>query len=425
MTTTNTNTNTDAPEVYTYTVEASAGRLGDLQRKLAKLNAQADKCGVKLTIVGPKVVPSKWATFGRHAFMTEADPDTDASYVFARYRYTVSHAGAIVPDGVRLASVVTRDAGVTTANSFDHATPEAKSKAHELRTAKRFECDHCGTSRNRKRALIFDTPDGVKVIGGNCAADFFPMSALSLGTVVKLAALDDFDGPGRSRPRYETAAVLRIAAVLAACYPYGKAGSESPTRAAWWLLGQQPVDSRGVKAREYLLADIASKLGDDWRSRDWAAEVDDIRSWATDELAAHSEFDFNMRAVAEADDIDDKRLGVAIYLPFAYRRAKAKAIERAKREAAPKPETHLGEVGKPVTIDATVKVAKGFDSFYGSGTFYVLTCDDGAEVSYSGTADLGQVGDRVHLTATVKQHDSSKWGATTKVARPRKVTIDR
>jgi hypothetical protein len=108
----------------------------------------------------------------------------------------------------------------------------------------------------------------------------------------------------------------------------------------------------------------------------------------------------------------------------AAREAAAKARAEA-REAEKAASNYIGEQGKPVTIDAEILATseRTYHDVYPVRTVYWHLMKAGADyVTYRGSNQLGQRGDRVTGTFTVKGHEEYKGTKQTQLQRPRKLT---
>jgi hypothetical protein len=108
--------------------------------------------------------------------------------------------------------------------------------------------------------------------------------------------------------------------------------------------------------------------------------------------------------------------------------AKLKAEARAaQREAERVASNYMGEVGKPLTVDCEVlaQTERTYNDTWPPRTVYWHLMKDvaGNFVTYRGSNNLGQRGDKVKGTFTVKAHEEYKGAKQTAVQRPRKLTL--
>lgn len=78
----------------------------------------------------------------------------------------------------------------------------------------------------------------------------------------------------------------------------------------------------------------------------------------------------------------------------------------------------VGKVGERLTVDATIKEIKSYDTFYGTKYFYTFQDRNFNLLRWETSKDLEmEVGTAVKLTGTVTKHDSDGYGSYTNLNR--------
>lgn len=110
----------------------------------------------------------------------------------------------------------------------------------------------------------------------------------------------------------------------------------------------------------------------------------------------------------------------------ASREAAAKARAEA-REAEKAASNYMGEVGKPLTLSLEVLAVRErtYTDVWPARTVYwhLMRTAEGNVVTYRGSVQLGDRGDRVSMKATVKAHEEYQGTKQTVVQRPRELTM--
>ena len=95
------------------------------------------------------------------------------------------------------------------------------------------------------------------------------------------------------------------------------------------------------------------------------------------------------------------------------------AAEKAlARQQADEGSTWLGKVGDRITFTATITFVTGFDTQFGYTTVTGLRDDDGNMIVQKGVS-IGDKGDRLTVTATVKEHGERNGVKQTIISRPK------
>ena len=98
-------------------------------------------------------------------------------------------------------------------------------------------------------------------------------------------------------------------------------------------------------------------------------------------------------------------------------------IERAEKrvaawEAKAKDGNWIGTVGERRMFTVSIKHIVRIEGQYGMSYLHIMKDDEDNSVIYKGTKCLGEIGERVTVKATVKEHGEREGVKQTKIARP-------
>jgi len=100
-------------------------------------------------------------------------------------------------------------------------------------------------------------------------------------------------------------------------------------------------------------------------------------------------------------------------------KAQERIAERAAaKEAKAASAQHIGAVGERRGFELTIKFMTSFETRFGYTFVHVMEDAAGNVVVYKGSKAIGQKGDSVSLTATIKEHGVRDGIAQTIIARP-------
>lgn len=307
----------------------------------------------------------------------------------------------------------------------------------ELERPDGTRCDHCHTSRRRSVCYVVQNESGArKVVGSSCLTDFTGMGrnverlvALAFAAMSVFEGADEWgqDGGGsRSRADGLVEYLTAVAAVIR-CYGWmsrkaacdrGEDRASADLASGWLAMAGEPDKRRkffpeiGTTASR---ADHAVAL----RSIHWCEAID-----------ASSDYEENIRAIANAGYILPRHSGLAASIVAAWMRHREALVRQASRPRANDDAT-CGTVGKRETFTVLVAGARNYESDFGVKTRVSLVdVATGAEIVWwaSGSVPdeiMDQTGPRpetqaptqLRVTATVKKHDTYKGRRQTVVSR--------
>jgi hypothetical protein len=271
-----------------------------------------------------------------------------------------------------------------------------------------MRCDHCGHERRRGKVFTVQNEAGeVKVVGSNCMAAFLGVRPQGLWALTfdleRTENEEDAGGWGAAASTGDVTvpAVDLIGAALAA----SRDGEEFVPRSRATEKEPATADRVAGQLRAMVVA------GEEPERR---AQAEKILSWVNEQPEGGSDYIDNLRAVLAGKErwVGRKHFGIGVSAVSAYRNAQEWAIRDAQRKtehASIYEPGHVGQVGerfrgRPMTV-MVVDVMPG--DMHGPKTRMVFRDDEtGGQVIWwaSGARREHEVGDKVRLTATVKEH---------------------
>jgi hypothetical protein len=285
-------------------------------------------------------------------------------------------------------------------------------------------CDHCNTKRDRNNTFVLkDTKTGdLKRVGRTCLKNFMPdvdpknlltyasLLGNALNAVVGAEDMKDTGERGGSSKYYEASDFMVwicIAYYMTGKYVSGTkarqemTSSTAQTAKQLYFNNDRETDAQ-IRAVRSKAEDLAKKIEEWTDTKDW-----DAMAVEKPEMANYFQ---NMKIIANSRAIQWKNAGYHASLLGMYLREEASTKRDADNKANVANKTYVGEVGQKITVDATVKISKPFQSMYGVGQMYVFNDPTGNELVYFASRDMGfEVGRTYKIQATVKNHQVSKY----------------
>jgi hypothetical protein len=365
------------------------------QERIEKINARAAKKGFtgRFEVTGTRVEASETTEFGFP--VTKVYYDTEITGEAPSY------------NGWKFLAVLDWDdfAGLVVRTSPGVESVDRSSLVEGY-------CDHCNTNRRRNLTyLVLNTETGEqKQVGSTCIKDFLGWDGTPVFVSEQEVREEGFGGfgvGGWDGYSVETVMALSVAAI--------KAFGWVPASHGYGTTKQAVVDclSRRTKHNAEIQDAVAAQVEG---SYDRAALVlDYVRSA---EFAGESEYVLNLKAIATADEVTYKNLGILVSAPQAY----AKHVERqsliAERESFPASE-HFGAVGDKVEFTGTITLIRWIDGAYGTTVLYKIRANDGRIVSWFASREaLGDMENvEVTIKGTIKKHDEYQGQKSTVLTR--------
>jgi hypothetical protein len=284
-------------------------------------------------------------------------------------------------------------------------------------------CDHCKTARRRtKTMLVTNAETGKqKQIGSTCIKDF-------LGWVGRPAFIyadeigeevDDFIGGfgGARDNAYTVETVLALAWACTMAWGFVPASSydKQPTSAAVKFILDPPLSARGVREQlEEMRAALAPFTAEA------AAKAVAVREWiASGEFSGNSEYVINLKAVAAAERVSFRNIGILASAPQAWAKAQQASLVRKAKEQKPSewfgtaPDKAAGIKGSAEVFTGVIETIRQSEALvaynvYKTSTIYTLRNEETGQIAkwFASSPALGQEeGVTVTIKGTVKKHE--------------------
>jgi hypothetical protein len=274
-------------------------------------------------------------------------------------------------------------------------------------------CDHCGTHRRRNDTyLIRHAVTGQqRQVGSSCIRDFLGWQAkpvLLLGD--QLADEIDNIGPCWSDGEALRLDVLAIAWAAITTFGFVRSG-----------------DAHGSSTRDVVAAVLYGTSRADWELR---AELGPVIEQAhgkaaeilafvlSDEFDGDNDYVINLKAIAGAEFVTNRNLGMMASAPQAWLRHVARQLQRQADDEGPA-SAHFGTIGERLDFTGRIESVRFLDSAYGVTVLYTLRAEDGSIAKwFSSRAALGEEpGATVTVKGTVKAHGEYRGRPETTLTR--------
>lgn len=274
-------------------------------------------------------------------------------------------------------------------------------------------CDHCKTNRYRKETYLLTHEDGRQVqVGSTCIKDF-------LGLQVGISWLDTGSisagfGVGSWARDNGTEYVLALAWALIKLDGYKPASASSSTKGDVFQVLYPPKQI----TPEYR----------EWAGRVRALAVEAVERAAevrafilSDDFSGESEYVRNLKAIAAAEYVSDKNVGILVSAPQAWARHLERTLIREKETEAPS--EWVGSVGDKLMLTATIRGVRFIEGDWGTTVLYTLKGQDGNLYKWFASREaLGdETGVEVTIRATVKGHEEFRGMKETVLTRAKAV----
>ena len=292
-------------------------------------------------------------------------------------------------------------------------------------------CDHCATKRRRAETFIVRADGSVpgvaagtyRQVGRTCLRDF--LGGKDAAAILWLLSIDkimsdaggDGDGEGwdgdsadRSLDMLEfltwVTASIRIVGWTSKAEAEARGGSSTASRAM------------------YLVTPQGTGFAGAWRAAREAhqpTETDISRAaaaltWAKG-LAGASDYERNVRLVANQPRLDAKHAGILASVIQAFDREAGRAIERAARATAAAGSVHVGTVGKRAIWDLVVERIADVKTEYGMLHIHTMRDASGNALIWKTASQRLEVHAKIKVRGTVKRHSEYKGEKQTELAR--------
>lgn len=399
-------------------------QLQELQKRIEKLNAKAQKFGLEpISILSSK--ESYWA------YKTETNRSgTKATSYLVPFK-PEQHEARVTLHEVQLQYPIVKLGNWNVVGKLEaygdgllqfSATPHKQDKQRLNEAAqKALCCEHCNTARKRKEGFLLrneETGD-YKLIGSSCLEDFTghdPQKALFLAkmsSVVQFEDMDEYFGGRSGVQAFAAKQVIALSHVLIQRHGFVSSNTSRETgipstaqdvMAALNTMVYNPGDQHSGSLRQSMI--------------DSMPHAEAVIEWVKTSTD-NSPYFQNLKLSLSQDVIPmhPKVMAIAVSAIPAYSKHCAAEIEKRTRSNS----QHVGTPKEKMERELTIKGTYTFETQYGPSTFVTLMDDDGNVFKWK-TASCPQdihngQGQRIRATFTIKDHGEYKGTKETSVLR--------
>ena len=268
-------------------------------------------------------------------------------------------------------------------------------------------CDHCHVNRQRTSTFILENVESgeFKQVGKSCLKDFFngddPMKHASFMQYLfecgnEFRDMEDYDREGTGGTSYlSPEQILPLAAAVVRTSGYvsaARAESLNCESTGMYIKGMFARNSR-VKRPDITDADHAKTLA----VLAWLASDDALSK------KAESSYMQNLCVMAQTGLVAQKHIGIMVSAVASHDAYEAEKLRMSSMSNS----CFVGEVdGKIGPVPIVIKGKKLIPGeAYGDKMLYKMEDDDGNQYTWFSTGEgIGDVGDRMHINASVKAH---------------------
>lgn len=365
-----------------------------LKRTVGRFNRRARRNGLEpMTLAVGRQVMSR-------PYGIPAPPPVNTAMIYLdTVQVTLTGEVPVVPGGWEVVAVAKHDR-TTGVRTYSYKQPGVDLPDNGESTM----CDHCSKNRRRKTMFYLRGDDGkVLRIGRRCVKDFLPtVEAGHLAAIAEsrlLWSLLDADELAPDGPMpWQVERTYSVGDVLAVALSVVE-------RSGRYVSRRMAEAGEGVAtAQEVTDALDGSLEGLSKRHKRKAAKVlAYLRNLSVDGGTA---YDINLQAVASADRVTDRHVGILASGVAVHRRHLAE-VERQERLASmPEADTHVGTVGKREELTVCLEQVRVIEGFYGTTHVHTFRTLGGACIVWfcKGAPIDSSAGDTVTIRATVKRH---------------------
>lgn len=278
-------------------------------------------------------------------------------------------------------------------------------------------CDHCKAARNRIGHYVVKSDAGeCRMVGSSCIKDFLGHQAPEhiLAVAQMVACLGDVMRadycPGTGQPEYLD--LLRFLSYVAC----------SISLRGWLGASRAREEDRAGEATKSCALAGMFHLPKECRTgclhpteadRELAAKSIE---WAKS-IEAKSDFDHNLKVVAQSEVMPLKGAGIAAAMVFCYKREAEQSVLREKKAAQFKDSRHVGEIGKRQDFEVAVVSEHKVEGDYGTTSIYKMVDGAGNCLTWFSSSGCLEEGKSYVLKGTVKAHDEYRGTKQTVVTR--------
>jgi hypothetical protein len=276
-------------------------------------------------------------------------------------------------------------------------------------------CDHCQTNRYRRETYVMrNTETGEFIqVGSSCIKDFTGWTALPVSFDRMAKDVEEMSGGFGSGPR-DVTTITALAVAWACVTEYGFIRSNEPNCTKGMVLDVIDPPKPDKWNADYL-AELKRISAHSESMYERAAELREFI--LSDNFAGNSEYVLNLKAIAAAERVSFRNMGILASAPQAWARFLEKSFIKEKEA---KPESNwFGEIGERWEISLTLKAIRYIETDFGSSTLHTFMDNDGNVFKwFASNADLADdVDNTLRLSVGIKAHKEFKGTRETALTR--------
>lgn len=296
------------------------------------------------------------------------------------------------------------------------------------------ECEHCRMARRRKETFVVQKGDELKQVGRQCLKDFLGhMSPEKIAEMVSwVISIEDLAGDferdsdswdvasgtgGGGRAVLELKEVLAVTVRLVKHYGWkSKAAAQAYNEAA-----EKSVKCSTADDVQTMFSRMSGNEDFKAENKPQAEDYEDaaaVAAWI-EAKPGTSNYEHTLKLIAKLGYVEWKEIGVVASAGGLWAKEMGKAKEKEK---VPNSE-HVGEVGARIEVDVEILDKRFFDGQYGRTVMHKFADAAGNMLTWfaAGGKELGDVGEKLKIKATVKKHDEFKGTKQTLLSRAAKI----
>jgi hypothetical protein len=276
-------------------------------------------------------------------------------------------------------------------------------------------CEHCHTNRRRKKTVILMNEEGKFIqIGRSCLKDFIGYDVDSFVSIVGLiesiqAELEEIEGEkfnvGSYHPIYLMEEYLYFV--------------EQEINENGW------VSKSNARTYEESTMYLAEKRMLSYKSEDKVIISDFVKealTWIRNIDADNNDYLHNLQVLCKQEYVRIKDIGFVASLLNAYQKTLDKEKEKKIQQIVKAKSEHVGTVGKRDVFELTLAKCFGYYTVFGYMHIFKFIDNNGNTFIWKTSNGLGkEVGDKLKLKATIKEHGEYDGEKQTVITRCKEV----
>ena len=147
--------------------------------------------------------------------------------------------------------------------------------------------------------------------------------------------------------------------------------------------------------------------------------IEDMKNFILSQ-GADTSFMQNLQAIIKDNFVIEKMFGYIVCIPQMYMKAKEKELKEELKAKVNANSSYVGEVDSKIDLEVTFSNIIFYETMYGTMRIYLFVDEDNNQIVWkTGTVKDLEIGDKLLLSAKVKEHTEYKGVKQTMVLRPK------